>query len=791
MKKYCVTRFIIMLVLVFSLLPIRTVSAQAQAPEPDFTRDTLYVPGEVVVGFDRDLPQAEMEARAEALAGSVGAMVVDQYANVVLLSADPEADVFSLAERLAGQTDVAFAEPNYLSWIPEADPLGDPIQLTEVTQQVGYSTLTRNVEVLKSLRSIRGSVKPTYPDDEYNNWGNTKIKHDIIWNYPDKSSRVCVIDTGADNRHPDLRGKIINGYDFVNDDRIANDDNGHGTHVAGTIAAKAGNGIGPAGISTGKVLMVKALNAQGWGTNFDVVAAINYCAKNKSSVIINMSLESSVGTEAQYYALNYAINYMNKVVIVAAGSQSTNTPPYPAGWALDDQIGKGLLSVGALRAPTDDRIWVDLNGDDLQTEDEIYPAEDCATDFTNYGDWVEMIAPGESIYSTLPVSYPFWNNYYGESASGYDYWDGTSMAAAHVSGAAAREGAKHYGSLSWMMKRGSKPVIAEDPDIPDPANGYSNTGYGYVDENTIKAPFCWPSSMSGARGVDLANTMLRGGLIVRVIDATTGLPLVGATITVRHRNTGATLAVGKVTSKATPYVDLLNIPTGLSHPIYVNAKGYTAGRVIVTLAKASASPDGYALISPIAVPPKAGTSIVATWKSGYDLDLFAFLPAGAPSGVVGSGKSGHPNDLGAGTLLDYPYARWYRNGGAEDSMSLEVINLRNYLQTEYPYYLGEYSNGTYEFFLHDYNNGADLKAAYPSVKIWIDGRMYYSIYVYHSCNPGNSWAGVTTVTRKGGSSVYWEFNECGTSDLWPYAEGNAILSASRDWQPQQSLSNVP
>ena len=78
---------------------------------------------------------------------------------------------------------------------------------------------------------------------------------------------------------------------------------------------------------------------------------------------------------------------------------------------------KGLLSVGALRAPTDDRVWVDINGDDLQTEDEVYPAEDCATDFTNYGDWVEMIAPGESIYSTLPVSYPFWHNFYGESAS--------------------------------------------------------------------------------------------------------------------------------------------------------------------------------------------------------------------------------------------------------------------------------------------------------------------------------------------------------------------------------------
>lgn len=776
MKRRCFARATFVLVLILALLPIDTASAQAPTPEPEITRDTLYVPGEVVIGFDRDLPKAEMEARAEALAGSVDATVVDQYANMVLLSADFTTDVVALSEQLAGQVDVAFAEPNYISWIPEADPLGDPLQLTEITHGKSFK---RNIEELKSMRSVRGSVRPTYPDDEFNNWGNSKIKHDIIWTYKDGSSLVCVIDTGADNGHPDLRGKIINGYDFVNGDRIANDDNGHGTHVAGTIAAKTGNGIGPAGISTGKVLAVKALNAQGWGTNFDIAAAINYCADNKLAVVINMSLESSADTQAEYYALNYAINYGKKLVVVAAGSQSVGSPSYPAGWALDGQIGKGVLSVGALRAPTDDQIWVDINGDDLQTEDEVYPAEDCATDFTNYGDWVEMIAPGESIYSTLPVSYPFWQNYYGESASGYDYWDGTSMAAAHVSGAAAREGAKNYAVHGWMITRGYELDIAEDPNMPDPATGYNNAGYGYVDENTIKAPFCWPASMSDARGLDLANTMLRGGLIVYVVDATSGLPLVGATVTARQRQNGVTTAVGKITSKTTPYVDLINIPTA-THVIYVSMKGYTSGRVAVELGKVPSNPADYGGLSTIAVPPKKGTSVVATWNPGYNLDLFAFLPAGAPSGVVGSGKSGHPNDIGAGTLLDYPYARWYGDGGADEGVSMEVINLYNYRQTEYPYYLGSYPNGVYEFFLHDYNDGKDLQAANPYVRIWINGRYYYYINVYASGRPGDSWSGVTAVTREDGSPVYWEFYESGTSELWPYAEGNAVLYANRD-----------
>ena len=123
MKKYRVMTLTVVFVLMLSSLPAGKAPAQAQAPEPEITRDTLYVPGEVVVGFERDLTEAGMEARAEALAGSVGAMVVDQYANLALLSADPAADVAALAEQLAGQSGVAYAEPNYISWIPEANPV--------------------------------------------------------------------------------------------------------------------------------------------------------------------------------------------------------------------------------------------------------------------------------------------------------------------------------------------------------------------------------------------------------------------------------------------------------------------------------------------------------------------------------------------------------------------------------------------------------------------------------------------------------------------------------------------
>ena len=112
MKKHRVMTLTVVFVLMLSLLPAGKTPALAQAPEPQITRDTLYVPGEIVVGFERDLTEAGMQAKASALAGSVGAMVVDQYANLALLSADPAADVAALAEQLAGHDGVSSTYPS-------------------------------------------------------------------------------------------------------------------------------------------------------------------------------------------------------------------------------------------------------------------------------------------------------------------------------------------------------------------------------------------------------------------------------------------------------------------------------------------------------------------------------------------------------------------------------------------------------------------------------------------------------------------------------------------------------
>ena len=251
------------------------------------------------------------------------------------------------------------------------------------------------------------------------------------WDTTTGSNQIIVaeIDTGIDRTHPDLAPNIwvnpgeipgngidddgngfvddVYGYDFYNRDADPMDDHGHGTHVAGTIGAVGDNGIGVAGVNWNVRLMsVKFIGADGYGFTSDAIDAVVY-ATDMGARVMNNSWGGGEYSQALADAIS-AANAAGVLFVAAAGNNASNNdaaPFYPAGYALPN-----VVSVAA----TD--------------------ASDNLASFSNYGPAsVHLGAPGVSIFSTVPAA----GNPCCSDPSGYKYLSGTSMAAPHVSGAAA------------------------------------------------------------------------------------------------------------------------------------------------------------------------------------------------------------------------------------------------------------------------------------------------------------------------------------------------------------------
>jgi lambda repressor-like predicted transcriptional regulator len=238
------------------------------------------------------------------------------------------------------------------------------------------------------------------PNDYYYylQWGLTKIQAPGAWDQTTGTSDliIAIVDTGVDLNHPDLNGKIVPGWDFVNDDESAQDDHGHGTHVAGIAAAETNNGQGVAGVSWGaRIMPIKVLDRNGDGYYSDVARGVLY-ACNHGAQIINLSLGGDTPSNTLEDALEQA--YQDGCLIVAAaGNSGRNEVDYPARYP------------EAMAVAATDRY------------DDHAP-------FSDYGPQIEVAAPGVDIYSTLWVR-P--NNH------DYGYKTGTSMSTPHVAGLAA------------------------------------------------------------------------------------------------------------------------------------------------------------------------------------------------------------------------------------------------------------------------------------------------------------------------------------------------------------------
>lgn len=382
--------------LVCTLLVIMASATKAHAAEAE--------PGELIVGFESNTTAAQSRAAVNEADASIEQRLTQADAAVVQL--DSGQSVADALAELRSSDEVAFAEPNYT---------------LRATAMTGDQLLTG------------GTL-----------WNLLKIKTPQAWDVSDGSGVVvAVTDSGVDAANPELAARLwanprevangvdddengivddLHGADFTTGDGDPDDEEGHGTHVSGTIGAAANDGRGNVGVAPGaQVMALKFLDGQGAGNVGDAITAIDYAVANGATVI-----NASWGGAPYSKGLEDAIlraNTAGAVFVAAAGNESVNNdhePSYPAAYDLPNTITV---------AATDNRNRLGS--------------------FSNYGAGnVDLAAPGVSVVSNV--------------GSGYEAWNGTSMAAPHVSGVAAlvksHQPSAGAGDVVSAVLRGAKPV---------------------------------------------------------------------------------------------------------------------------------------------------------------------------------------------------------------------------------------------------------------------------------------------------------------------------------------------
>jgi subtilisin family serine protease len=240
-------------------------------------------------------------------------------------------------------------------------------------------------------------------------WGHVQLHLDDAYGTSTGEGVViAILDSGIDLDHPDLVDKLVPGWDFVENDDQPQDENGHGTHVAGIAAATTNNGIGIAGAAPdARIMPVRVMNALGVGDPEVIAQAITWAADNGAD-IINLSLGGNTDLLSRIFKngpMNLSIvdaNDKGVLVIAAAGNDDTFIQAY--------QDGVPVLVVNA-------------------SNEGGIPAQ-----FSNWGDPRAVTAPGTRILSTAPTE-PTW--IWKGGTDGYEELDGTSMAAPYVAGVAA------------------------------------------------------------------------------------------------------------------------------------------------------------------------------------------------------------------------------------------------------------------------------------------------------------------------------------------------------------------
>lgn len=361
--------------------------------------------------------------------------------------------VQAAVEAFSSLAEVRYAEPNYLvrvAYTPD-DPL--------LNQQWNFSKVNVSPAWDRDLNTPKYGGDPSVIIAVI----DTGV---AFQSYLDPNPAFCFVggdengdcvDAGAQYaKAPDFSGtRFTSGYDFVNNDSHPNDDNGHGTHVAGTIAEATNNSLGAAGIAFNSTIMpVKVIARDGLGTTSAIAAGVDY-ARTHGADVINLSLGSSTNSQVLADAIA-AAQAADIIVVAATGNAGASSVFYPARLP-------GVVAVGATGNTS----------------------TNARTAYSNYGTGIDLVAPGGEGSSSI-IQQSFSNiNEDGQPSDftsfGYIGYQGTSMAAPHVSAA-----------LGLILASGASSddaITALHESAHDlGTSGYdAKTGYGLLDMNAALA----------------------------------------------------------------------------------------------------------------------------------------------------------------------------------------------------------------------------------------------------------------------------------------------------------------
>lgn len=309
---------------------------------------------------------------------------------------------------------------------------------------------------------------PSYnitPTAEEIPWGISKIRSPEVWLGGNKGTgiKVCIIDTGIDYDHEDLYLNYKGGYNFLNNTTNPMDDNGHGTHVAGTIAAIGNNNIGVIGVAPeAHIYSLKVLNDKGSGFYTNIIAAIQWAIDNNMQ-IISMSL-GGPGYSQTFNDICKAAYNTGIVLCAAAGNKD----------------GTGTESTVAFPALFNSCIAIAATD-----------SSDQRASFSSQGIAIEVSAPGVGVKSTVPLS----GGKYSDP-SGYKLLSGTSMATPHASGTAALILKAHS---DWTNKQVRGAMTQGVVHLGDPGRNWQY-GFGRIDVKAcvdITSPPLPPADIAG------------------------------------------------------------------------------------------------------------------------------------------------------------------------------------------------------------------------------------------------------------------------------------------------------